>query len=454
MMTPAFPAEESAFVRRLTEIAGSDGVATGDQVTAEYTVDGLKPSVVVFASGAEAVAQVVKAGNQFQKTIVPWGSGSKQSVGACLSGADAVVSLKPMNNIIELDAGNYTLQVEAGIANRDLHRQMAEQGLSLPFDPFCTETSTIGGELATNVSGPSRAAYGTARDIVLGITAVSPTGDIIRTGGKTMKNVAGIDLCKLLIGSQGTLGIITDTVMRIFPQAEVNRRLLLSFPNAEDAFEVVARLLVSKLTPISVELVDGIIGHLLEPAGGPPVAENGVLLVVSVSGSREDAARHQKEISALAEENKAASTVILDGAEVNGIENAYRQAHQSLFAGASAVQGKASVPLSRQGEMFRAVKQTGDKYDVPVAVTVHGYNGILYTRFDASAADAPSIINDLNEAAAGLGGFFMMEAAPLRFRKNGVALPPRSDYKLMRLLKNSFDPQNILNPGKLIGGPG
>ena len=453
-MTPAFPVEESAFIRRLTEIAGSAGVATSDQVTAEHTVDGLKPSVVVFAASAEQVAQVVKAGNRFGKTIVPWGSGSKQSMGNCLSGVDAVISLKPMNKIIELDAGNYTLQVEAGIANRDLHRQLAEQGLSLPFDPFCTETSTIGGELATNVNGPSRAAYGTARDIVLGITAVSPTGDIIHTGGKTMKNVAGIDLCKLLIGSQGTLGIITDAVMRILPQAEVNRSLLLAFPNVEDAFQVVSRLLLSKLTPISVELVDGIVGHFLEPAGGPPVAENGVLLMVSISGSREDAARHQKDISALAEENKVGRAVILDGAEVNVIENAYRQAHQSLFAGASVVQGKASVPLSRQGEMFRAIKQTGDKYGVPVAVTVHGYNGIFYTRFDAGTADAPAIINDLNGAAAVLDGFFMVEAAPLQFRKNGVMLPPRSDYKLMRLMKNSFDPRNILNPGKLVGGPG
>ncbi len=453
-MTPAFSAEQSAFSQRLTEIVGSASVSTDERVTAEHTVDGLKPFVVVFASSAEQVSQVVKAGNQFEKTIVPWGSGSRQSVGPCLARADAVISLKPMNKIIELDVGNYTVQVEAGMVNRDLHRQLAEQGLFLPFDPFCTETSTIGGELATNVSGPSRAAYGTARDIVLGITAVSPTGDIIHTGGKTMKNVAGIDLGKLLIGSQGTLGIITDTVMRIFPQAEVNRSLLLAFPDAEDAFQVVSRLLASKLTPGSVELVDRLVGHHLEPAGGPPLEENDVLLMVSISGSREDAERHQKDISTLAEENKVDSTVILDGTEVNGIENAYHQAHQSLFTSPSVVQGKASVPLSKQGEMFRAIKKTGSKYGVPVGVTVHGYNGILYTRFDASVADPSGIINDLNGTAAGLDGFFMVEAAPLQFRKNGAVLPPRSDYKLMRLLKNSLDPRNILNPGKLVGGPG
>ncbi len=453
-MTPALSEEQSAFSQRLTDIAGRTGVSTDERVTAEHTVDGLKPFVVVFASSAEQISQVVKAGNQFEKTIVPWGSGSKQSVGPCLARADAVLSLKPMNKIIELDVGNYTVQVEAGMVNRDLHRHLAEQGLSLPFDPFCMETSTIGGELATNVSGPSRAAYGTARDIVLGITAVSPTGDIIRTGGKTMKNVAGLDLCKLLIGSQGTLGIITDTVMRIFPRAEVNRSLLLTFPDAEDAFQVVSRLLASKLTPVSVELVDGIVGNHLESAGGPSLEENGVLLMISISGSREDAERHQKEISTLAEENKVGRTVVLDDNEVNGIENAYRQAHQSMFTGASVVRGKVSVPLSRQGEMFRAIKETGDKYGLPVAVTVHGYNGILYTRFDAGAADAPAIINDLNGAAAGLDGFFMVEAAPLHLRKNGAVLPPRSDYKLMRLLKNSFDPRNILNPGKLVGGPG
>ncbi len=450
-MTPP-SGEQPAFLQRLSDAAGAASVFVDEQVTTEHAVDGLTPAVVVSASSAEQISEVIKLGNEFGKSIVPRGSGTKQSSGPRLTGADVVISLKQLNKMVELDASNFSIQVEAGTVNADLQKKLAEEGLSLPFDPFCMETSTIGGELATNASGPLRAAYGTARDIFLGVTAVTPTGDIIRTGGKTMKNVAGIDLCKLLIGSWGTLGIITDAVIRVLPQAEASRSLLIAFSRAEDAFQVVSRLLVSKLTPVSVEMMDGATGRYLETAGGPSLGENDVLLMINVDGNREDVERHQKDIGVIAGEGGARRTVVLEDAKASKSKDVYRRTHQSLFAGPAVVRGKASVPLSNQGEMFRAIRETAAKQGLAAGVTVHGYNGILYARFDENEADPSAVISELKETAAGLGGFFIVDFAAPRFRENGTVLPPRDDYKIMRSLKEQFDPRNVLNPGKLVWG--
>lgn len=451
-MTPSPSAEQQTFLQRLSETVGVTSVSTEEEVTAEHAVDGLTPAAVVFASSAEQISKSVKLGNEFGKAIVPRGSGTKQSSGPRLTGADVVIDLKSMHKTIELDASNFSVQVEAGTVNAELQKRLAEEGLSLPFDPFCMETSTIGGELATNASGPLRAAYGTARDIFLGVTAVSPTGDIIRTGGKTMKNVAGIDLCKLLIGSWGTLGIITDAVMRVLPRAEASRSLLLAFSSAEDAFRVISRLLVSKLTPVSVELMDGATGSHLEASGGPSPGENDVLLMINIDGNREDVERHQKDICALAGETGARQTSVLKDTEASSIQDAYRRTHRSLFSGPSVVSGKASVPLSNQGEMFRAIRETAAKQGMAAGVTVHGYNGILYTCFDENGTDPAAVISTLKETAAGLEGFFIVDSAAPRFRENGNVFPPRDDYKIMRSLKKQFDPRNVLNPGKLVGG--
>jgi FAD/FMN-containing dehydrogenase len=210
MVNPSPQQRESLF-QRLAEIVGARNASADDDVTTRYQIDGLTPSIVISAADVEQISQVIQLCNQYQAGIVPWGGGTKQPVGPPLSRADVVLDLKPMHKIVELDISNFTVQVEAGIINGELQKQLAGERVFLPYDPPDMETSTIGGELATNASGPLRAEYGTTRDIVLGVTAVTPTGDVVHTGGKTMKNVAGIDLCKLLIGSWGTLGIMVLT---------------------------------------------------------------------------------------------------------------------------------------------------------------------------------------------------------------------------------------------------
>ena len=295
--------------------------------------------------------------------------------------------------------------------------------------------------------------YGSVRDLVLGITVVTPTGDIVHTGGKTMKNVAGIDLCKMYIGSWGTLGIITEAVLRLFPLPEVSKSLYLAFTNYEDAFRLVAQLLNSALTPGSIELLDQVAGNHLENTSPLHLAEGEVLLIVDIEGDSEAIVRQEKEINILAEANKAHTTVIFEGEEATHARKAYRGIHQSMLgAEPSTIQGKASVPISKLGNMFRAVKEIGSRHRLQIGVRAHCGNGILYPYIAAKDEDVTRIIGDLRQAAVDLGGFFIVEAAPLWVRKEIAVLPQRNDYTLMKQLKTEFDPNNILNPGRMVGG--
>jgi len=447
----AAPKEREAFYQRLAEIVGAENVLRDKPATAPYEVDGFIPNAVVFPSSTEQVSQIIKAANEFKVPVAPWGSGSRQQVGPYLSAVDTVLCLKNMNKVIDFDIGNLSIKVEAGMINGELQKQMTEHKLFFPLDPLYMETSTIGGELAANASGPIRFMYGTARDMVLGLTIVTPTGDIIHAGGKTMKNVAGLDLCKMFIGSGGTLGVITEAVLRLFPLPEVNKSLWLTFPKYEDAFRVADRLLNSVLTPSSIELIDGIAGRNLK--NGSRLEKGEVLLIANVEGDSETVARHVKDISTIAKENKASNIVTMEGEKMASALSAYRGVHRAtLSAEPSTVQGKASVPISKLGDMFTAVKEVGDKHGVEIGITAHGGNGILYPYIAAGNADVARITDDLRKAAEGLGGYFIVEVAPLQVRKSMDGLPQRNDYPLMKRLRAKFDPNNVLNPGRVIGG--
>jgi glycolate oxidase len=474
--------ERQVFNQKLTAIVGSENVMTGNEALAPYEVDGLTPGTIVFAATTEQIAQIIKTANEFRLSIItpgtivfaatteqiaqiiktanelrlsiiPWGSGSKQQIGPCLLAADTILCLKHMNQITEFDASNFTVQVAAGMVNGELQKQLAKDKLFFPLDPLYLETSTIGGEITTNSNGPLRFRYGSVRDLVLGITVVTPTGDIVHTGGKTMKNVAGIDLCKMYIGSWGTLGIITEAVLRLFPLPEVSKSLCLTFTNYEDAFRLVAQLLNSALTPSSIELLDRVAANHLENTSPLHLAEGEVLLTVNIEGDSEAVVRHEKEINTLAEANKARTTATLECEEATRAAKAYRGVHQSMLGtGPSMIQGKVSVPIGKLSNMFHDVKEISTRYKLQIGVRAHCGNGILYPYITAKDGDVARIIADLRQAAVELGGFFIVEAAPLWVRKEIAALPQRNDYTLMKQLKTEFDPHNILNPGRVVGG--
>ena len=452
-MTDTVTPEKQTFYQKLGEIAGAKNVRTGEKATAPYMVDGFTPQAVVFPASTEQVASIIKAANESRKTLIPWGGGSKQQIGPCLEAVDTVVCLKNMNRVVELDAGNFTVQVQAGMVNGELQQQLTKTNLFFPLEPLYAESSTIGGEIATNANGPGRIMYGATRDLILGVTVVTPTGDIIHTGGKTMKNVAGIDLCRMYIGSWGTLGVITEAVLRLFPLPEVRTSLYITFTGPEDAFRVVGQLLNSPLTPSAIELVDSVAGNNLADTIGSSLNDNEVLLIVNSEGTKGDVKRHQKDIVSLAEANKAKSTLTLEDEKASRAWKAYRGVHEAMLIASSAtLQGKASVPISKLGDMFQQLKKISVSHGVQTGMTAHCGNGILYTYLTDKPERLVTITGVLKNAAASLGGFFLVESAPLSIRKEVANLPPRNDYQLMRRLKTEFDPKKILNSGRLVGG--
>jgi glycolate oxidase len=293
--------------------------------------------------------------------------------------------------------------------------------------------------------------YGNPRDLVLGLTVVTPTGDIVHPGGKTMKNVAGIDLVKMFVGSAGTLGIITEAVLRLFPLPETDKTVCLNFSGAESAFRLVNKILTSVLTPGAIELADSTASRYMP--SGSSMKDGEIRMMIQVEGSREIVERHLKEISNLAKAEGASSQDISEGDKAKSAWDSYRGIHAGFYSKYPAgFKGKASVPILKSKEMFTAVKEIGARNQLEIGIQVHAGNGI-FSLYVPSGNDNPAkVAGELQEAASRLGGLFIFEMAPLEFRKNSPLKYDSSALNIMRQMKTALDPNNILNPGKLVGG--
>ncbi|MFC1937391.1 FAD-binding oxidoreductase, partial [Chloroflexota bacterium] len=450
-----FQDEETAPIKplhdELVDILGSDNVLAEPQQLTAYQIDGKQPTVVAFPANTGQVCQVVRAANRHSVPVTPWGKGSKQATGLPLERVGIILSLENMNRIMEIDAPNLTARVEAGMSLAELQKELSRQGLYFPLEPVDMDSATAGGTLAANSSGPQRLLYGTARDLVLGVTVVTPRGEVIRAGGKTMKNVAGYDLRKLFLGSWGTLGVITEAVLRLYYPPEEHSTLVVKFSDIENVSGLVASILNSFLRPESIELIDATSAR--SPDSAIDIGEDELLLLVGLSGSKEMVERHISEIQALAKANHAETVNVVSDAEEEKVWASHRCVQLSRSV-PGAVGGKAVVPVDRTGDMFREIQEAAARHRVTAGVTGRMGNGILYPAISAGKrtpeGGLAAAITELAQSAERLGGFFLMENGPAEIRGSYDPVSRRSDYELMRNLKRTLDPQRIFNPGKVV----
>jgi len=438
-------------ISALKGLVGEKYVMQNPEQLKAYTVDGITPKAVVTPGSAEEVSKILIFANKEKLSVAPRGNGTMMAAGGIPRTMDIVLSLLRINRITDYDVANLSLSVEAGMTLAEVQKKLANGGKGnfLPLDPPHSEKATIGGIIATNASGPKRYLYGTARDLLLGLKAVSPEGDIITFGGKTMKNVSGYDMTKLLIGTWGGLGIITEITAKLLPLPEASATVLASFGSLAAIDPFVRKIIHSVLLPSAVELID-------ENAANRLGEKSKYLLAFSIEGVEEAVTRQIAEISDTAKKDGATSVKVLKGTEDQRFWVRVRDFADDVTKDfAYPLILKSNFVISKHSEVFAAYEKLVQNAGFNAAFIAHGGNGILYTYIleNAGKSGIVELVNKLTAEAVKFDGNLIIESCPRDIKeKISVWGQKRHDQIIMRRLKEKMDPQDVLNPGRFVAG--
>jgi glycolate oxidase subunit GlcD len=447
----------------LAQALGPDALLSGDRIPSFYGSDETEtqgvhgqPDVVALPSSTDEVISVMRWCYEHGVPLVSRGGGTGFSGGAVPIDGGLVLSLERMNSVRAFDPGLWRIHVEAGMITSDLKRRCRENGLFFPPDPGAAETSQIGGNVATNAGGPHAFKYGVTGNWVTGIEAVVPPGEPITVGGPIRKDVAGYDIKSLLIGSEGTLGVITAVWLRLLPTPEVFLPVVGFYDGVESGCEAIGAVLESGLAAATLEYLDE---RTLEAAGGsfpggiPDRA--GFMVIAEADGSEQEATRLRAE---LVEALEPGSLHLDDPAPGRATEELWRWRDGVSIAVTAQRGGKVSedivVPMDRLAEAITETLAIGDRHDLDTASWGHAGDGNLHSTFLISPGGdevdrAGIAMVELFELAARLGGSISGEHGVGWVKRGqlGRQWSPRA-VELHGAIKRCFDPENLLNPGK------
>ncbi|MFO7263405.1 MAG: FAD-linked oxidase C-terminal domain-containing protein [Bacillota bacterium] len=457
--------------RQLNEIRHI--VKTGRVLTSEsdrfsYSYDAsfgtYLPDVVIQTKDVQELAALVKLANRERIPVYPRGHATSLSGGPLPVKGGMVIDLSVMNDVLEIDAEDLVAIVSPGVLTADIHKAAEAVGLMYPPDPSSSHVSTIGGNLAENSGGPRGLKYGTTKDYVLGLEVITPQGDIIRTGGRTVKNVTGYDLTKLIVGSEGTLGIITKAILRLIPKPPASETVMAIFDSLVDAGRAISEILTSGILPAKMELMDQasmVAVENYQPSGLPKDAE--ALILIELDG-------HPAAVRDEAEQVFRVCRAV--GAREVRIPQTKEEKEQMWKArklvSPAIVQKKptkisedATVPRSKIPDMCRRLQEIKKKYDIDLVVFGHIGDGNLHPNIIADKSDKDEMrrveqaIAEIFEAAVELGGTLsgehgigIMKAPFMEMELGPIGLD------MMKRIKQAWDPNNIMNPGKIFPEPG
>ncbi len=365
-----------------------------------------------------------------------------------------------MNRITDYQPADLTVTVEAGVRMSELAAALRREKQILPLDaPFAGE-ATAGGVIATNGSGPRRLAYGTARDMVLGIHFVTAEGTLAKSGGKVVKNVAGYDMAKLLIGSLGSFGIVTDITFKTFPNPPASATLLCGFESAEQALRAAQRILHSPFAPQALDLLDSEAWSLLPERPFSSMPSTAFVLAIGTAGPEPVVERIGGEIPTLLQAERLSEIIRLTGTAESDLWGKIQELTPSfLRARSDGVVIKSSVVVTRIEEVLAAAQHAASENGLASAALARAGTGIVYTYFWPRTEEASSdgslsrSCEFLVRQSEQLGGRAVVEWAPASVKeKVNLWGTPGDDFTLMQRLKAQFDPHGILNPGRFYGG--
>jgi len=454
-----------AIIERLQKAIGQHKVLTTVEDRIAYSYDATfaqhLPDVAVLPESTEEVVAVVRVAAEHRVPVVPRGMASGMAAASVPFSGGIALSLTRMNRILEIDEVNRTARVEAGVVTADLQAEVEKRGLFYPPDPASNRQSTIGGNIACNAGGPRCLKYGVTGDYVLGLTVVLADGRVLQTGGKAIKNVVGYDLTSLFVGSEGTLGVITEALLRLTARPRFVHTACAEFPSLDDASRTVNAILSAGIVPATMELMDETAISCIEEAMGlglPLDVE--AILIIETDGSDEEAVLREIEaVARICRENGVRQVnVARDEEERDSLWRARRSVSPSLARKAPNKLGEdITVPRSAIPEALRRIKAISGQYGLPIVVFGHAGDGnlhsnILFDRCDPEQwAKIEPMVGEIFSVVLELGGTLSGEHGIGTLKQPYVeqALGPISVDVQWRV-KQALDPLNTMNPGKVL----
>jgi len=413
---------------------------------------------VVRPYNVEEVSKLAEYAFQNSIPIVARGAGTGMTGGAVPLKDAVILSLEGMNRILDIDEKNMVASVEPGVINSHLQEELEVKGLFYPPDPASMKFCTLGGNVAENAGGPRAIKYGVTRDYVLGLEVVLPDGKVMMTGSKTYKGVVGYDLTRLMVGSEGTLGIITKIFLKMLPLPEEIVTLLCTFSSMDDAALTVSGITSSSIIPRTLEFMDQESIHAVEnykPFGLPVDAE--ALLLIEVDGSCAAVSREAEKVASLCRSHNGVINIADDFFSKQRIWEARRIVSPALYnIKPTKISEDVVVPRGRIPEMLRELRKIAQKYDLTIANFGHAGDGNIHVNVmtDKNSPDeyrrAEESVRDIFEATLRLEGTISGEHGVGLTKKQYVGMElSETSIALMRKIKDVFDPKGILNPGKM-----
>ncbi len=423
-----------------------------------YLNAGLPLAVALPTSTAE-VAALVRLAGEHRMPIVPRGAGSGLSGGAAGIEGGLTISMMKMDAVLEIDRENLVVVTQPGILNAELKKRVAVEGLFYAPDPASYEICSIGGNLGTNAGGLCCVKYGQTRDSVLGLEVVLADGRVIRTGGRYIKNVAGYALTHLFVGSQGTLGIITEATLRLRVAPPPRTTMLAFFPTLDGAGDAVARIVAAGIDPVTLELLDRASIAAVDDAFNLGLDREAEAMLLVESDRPEPAAFAELDAAVAACEAAGSTTTMraADATEADWLRQARRLALRALERQGTVRMEDVGVPRSRVPDLLREIDAIGKRHGIKVATFGHAGDGNLHPNFifdhdDPRAEELTDLARaDLYRAAIALGGTVTAEHGIGLARRDVLVEQVGQDViDVMRSIKDALDPLGILNPGRVI----